>query len=145
MNQVKIISALKLTTRPKPDPVNPTITRQTKLISKLEEQHAMVTSMLQGEKFIAYKNSWVVDESGEKRKIKKSKKLRAWYYQANNIYYFEVKYGSRSLELQKGKSAIEVGTKENLLVIINTIIEAVKEGELDSQLAQIKGPVRSKK
>jgi hypothetical protein len=139
------LAKLKLTTRPEKPVLNPLEAKKNKLITRLEEQQAMVKCHLENGTYTAYKIVWVTDEeSGEKRKIKQPKKVRAWFYQVDGIYYFEIRYGNKALELQKGKPAIQVGKAENLLTTIDTIIEAVKQGELDSQLNQVTGPRKAK-
>ncbi len=45
-----------------------------------------------------------------------------------------LRYGNRPLAIANGKSTIEIGTLDKLPKIIETIIEAVKAGELDKQL-----------
>ncbi len=50
----------------------------------------------------------------------------------------------KSLEIEKGKPAIEVGSKENLLAVIDTITDAAKEGILDNELKKVKGPAKIK-
>ena len=62
--------------------------------------------------------------------IRKRKAVRPWYYDANEHYYFEIKVGLKSMELEKGKTAIDVGPKDKLLDVIGTIIKAVEKGEL---------------
>ena len=42
--------------------------------------------------------------------------------------------GAKALAIADGKSTIEIGTLDKLPKIIETIIEAVKAGELDKQL-----------
>lgn len=119
--------------------------KQNKLIARLQEQQTMVTCHLENETYVAYKTVWAIDpETNEKRKVRQQKKLRPWYYQINDVYYFEIKYGNKSLELQKGKPAIEVGKVDNLISTIDTIIEAVKNDELDNQLKQVTGPRKAK-
>lgn len=141
MSQTNPLLALKFTSKPKVDVVEPTTIRRNKLIQRLNEQRAMVTCLLENEVFTAYKEVFVIDEeSGEKRKVKRPKRIRAWFYQSEGKYYFEIKYGTKSLELQKGKPSIEVGSKDNLLTTIDTIIDAVKNGFLDAQLLKVKGP-----
>ncbi len=55
----------------------------------------------------------------------------------NEHYYFEIKVGLKTLELEKGKAAIDVGKKEDLPTVISTIIKAVESGELDAQILQL--------
>ena len=140
-----ILSKLKLTARPDKPVLNPLQTKQNKLTTRLEEQKAMAVCHFENQSYMAFKEVWVTDEeSGERRKIKQPKKVRAWFYQVDGIYYFEIRYGNKALELQKGKPAIQVGKAENLLTTIDTVIESVKQGELDSQLNQVTGPRKAK-
>jgi hypothetical protein len=46
------------------------------------------------------------------------------------------------MELSKGMHAIEVGIKTNLLPTIDTVIEAVIAGELDTVLAASAKPIK---
>lgn len=139
------LTKLKLTTRPEIPAITPLQTKQNKLIARLEEQKSIVTCHLENESYVAYKDVWVTDEeSGEKRKIKQPKKVRAWFYQVDGVYYFEIRYGNKALELQKGKPAIQIGKAENLSSTIDIIIDAVKHGELDIQLNQVTGPRKAK-
>jgi hypothetical protein len=47
-----------------------------------------------------------------------------------------VRYGAKSTEFEKGKTAIIVPSKDQLVATIDTIIAAVRAGELDEHLAQ---------
>ena len=66
--------------------------------------------------------------------------IKRWYFDFNGTVYLEIRYGNRPLELAKGKSAVEVGEKEKLPEIIDTIIAATKAGELDDKLMAVKKP-----
>ena len=44
---------------------------------------------------------------------------------------FVMRYGSRPLEIVEGKTAINVGKKENLVPVIDALMTAVRNGELD--------------
>ena len=85
-----------------------------------------------------------IEETNEKRKVKRAKRIRPWFYQSEGNYYFEIKYGNKSVEIEKGKPAIEVGSKENLLAVIDTITDAAKEGFLDNELKKVKGSAKTK-
>ena len=101
----------------------------------------MVHSLLNNTEYTAFKDIFILDEeSGEKRKVKRPKRIRTWFYQSADKYYFEVKYGTKSLEIQKNKSAIDVGSKNDLLTVIDTIIDATQQGFLDTELKAVKGP-----
>ena len=47
-----------------------------------------------------------------------------------------VRYGAKAIEFEKGKTAIVVPNKDQLVATLDTVIAAVKAGELDEHLAQ---------
>jgi len=144
MTKSNPLQALTFTTKPKVEAINPIEVKRAKLIIRLNEQRAMVQCLLENTEFIAYKDVYVIDEeTNEKRKVKRPKRIRPWFYQSADKYYFEIKYGTRTLEIQKNKPAINVGNKDQLLTIIDTVIDAVKQGFLDVELKAVKGPVKS--
>jgi len=139
------LAKLKCTARPTIPAVEPIQVKHEKLIARLNEQRAMAACLLENEVYTAYKEVWITDGiTGEKKRVKQPKKLRQWFYQVNDTWFFEIKYGNKSLELQKGKVAIEVGKQENLLTTIDTLIQAVEIGELDVQLKAVTGPRKAK-
>jgi len=84
------------------------------------------------------------EQTNEKRKVKRPKRIRPWFYQSAGNYYFEIKYGTKSLEVEKKKPAIAAGSKENLLAVIDAITDAAKEGFLDNELKKVRGPIKTK-
>jgi len=121
--------------------VNPIEMKRNKLIARLDEQRTMVQCLLDNTDFVAYKEVFITDdESGEKRKVKRPKRVHPWFYQSADKYYFEIRYGTKSLEIQKNKPTIDVGSKDEMLTVIDTIIDATKQGFLDDELAKVKGP-----
>ena len=46
-----------------------------------------------------------------------------------------MRYGNKPLQLAQGKTAIVVGTKDQLVSVIEQVIEAVKAKELDEAIA----------
>lgn len=141
MTKANPLQALTFTTKPKVKPVNSIEVKRDKLIIRLNEQRAMVQCLLNNTEYTAFKDVFILDEeSGEKRKVKRPKRIRPWFYQSADKYYIEVKYGTKSLEIQKNKPAIDVGSKNDLLTVIDTIIDATRQGFLDTELKAVKGP-----
>ncbi|MBU1308341.1 MAG: hypothetical protein KKE30_02255 [Gammaproteobacteria bacterium] len=135
---MSILSSLKVIARPKIEPKPPILGKRLKLIEKLDEQQAMAQAMLDGQAYEAYKDKKVKDpETGERKTVRTRKAVRPWYFDDNEHYYFEIKVGLKTLELEKGKAAIDVGKKEDLPTVISTIIKAVESGELDAQILQL--------
>jgi hypothetical protein len=54
-----------------------------------------------------------------------------------------IRYGSRLIELAKGKTAIEVASANDLIKTLELIKLAVEAGELDVQIEQASGAVRA--
>lgn len=132
---MSILSSLKVIARPKIEPKPPILGKRLKLIEKLDEQQAMAQAMLDGQAYEAFKDKKVKDpETGERKTVRTRKAVRPWYFDDNEHYYFEIKVGLKTLELEKGKAAIDVGKKEDLPTVISTIIKAVESGELDAQI-----------
>ena len=75
------------------------------------------------------------DEDGNTRTVERSRRIKQWWFvsEAGKVC-FSVRYGSRVLELAKGKSAIEVATPAELINALETVRSAVDAGELDGQL-----------
>jgi hypothetical protein len=48
---------------------------------------------------------------------------------------FGVRYGAVPLQLQPGKTAVEVAKLADLPVVIKTLMQAVEAGELDAAMA----------
>ncbi|MGI5308188.1 DUF6641 family protein [Rheinheimera sp. WS51] len=133
-----LLSSLKVIARPKIEPKPPILAKRLKLIDKLDEQLAMVQCLLQNQPFEAYKDKTIRDpDTGERKTVRKRKAVRAWYFDDNEHYYFELKVGLKTLELDKGKAAIDVGKKEDLPNVIETLIKAVEKGELDTHILQL--------
>ena len=47
-----------------------------------------------------------------------------------------MRYGAKAIEFEKGKTAIVVPGKDQLVATLDTVISAVRAGELDEHLAQ---------
>tara|TARA_R110002126_G_scaffold280944_1_gene428566 strand:- start:1841 stop:2305 length:465 start_codon:yes stop_codon:yes gene_type:complete len=133
-----LLSSLKVIARPKIEAKPPILAKRMRLIEKLDEQQAMAQAMLDGQAYEAYKDKKVKDpETGERKTVRTRKAVRPWYFDDDEHYYFEIKVGLKTLELDKGKAAIDVGKKEDLPAVISTLIKAVESGELDTQILQL--------
>jgi hypothetical protein len=111
--------------------------RRTKLIEQLDEQKKMVEGILSGTLYLRTKQVWVDGEAGNRTRVERPVRARQWWQAgAGGAVQFGLRYGAMPLELQPGKTAIEVGKLADLPALIATIIEAVAAGELDVPMAQ---------
>ena len=66
-----------------------------------------------------------------------------WRVNADGSYVLFVRSGSNAIEFDKGKNAIAVPSFDKIPMAIDILITAVRNGELDDQLAQAKKPLRA--
>lgn len=117
---------------------SPSESRRAKLLEKLAEQLKMATAFVSDQPYSATRKVWAVDENGTKQRVERPKRLQYWFWSDTaGKFLFELRYGARKLELAKGKHAIEIGGKHQLISVIETVIEAVKGGELDAALNSV--------
>ena len=121
---------------------NPTLDRRTKIIARLEEQKALA-------KDLNYKRTIRrrEDKDGTKVLVEKQQRVLPWWRAApNGSYALAIRLGNL-VEFDKGKTAIAVPSLDKLPSVIDTLISAIRNGELDSQLeaASVKLVKKNKK
>jgi hypothetical protein len=145
MMKRNVLSKLNLTERPARGSGDPVAHRRNKLLTRLQEQRAFACADIAGEAFEVYKDHWVEDPTtGTKTKSRVLKRVKRWFFEFNGNHFLEVRYGNRPIEFAKGKSAILVGDREQVPVVIDTVIEALNAGELDQLLMAIPKPGKKK-
>lgn len=112
---------------------NPVIARRAKLVHRLEQQKQLALDP----NFVPYVSKWVRNEAGTKELVKLQKRVRPWWREdVLGTIGLTVRYGSKAIEFEKGKTAIAVPNKDQLIATIDTVISAVRAGELDEHLTQ---------
>ena len=111
---------------------DPSVLRRAKLLAQLRQQRSLAENPM----FIVVTQRWRKGEDGEKRLVERQKRVKRWWYvDPIGNCYLTINYGSRRLELDKGKSSIAVGSKDNLVATIDAVIAAVEAGELDAAIS----------
>ena len=54
-----------------------------------------------------------------------------------------MRYGSRVLDIAKGKNAIEIANMADLIAVIETVKSAVETGELDAEIEAASGSLKA--
>ena len=128
---------LKLVAFTGPQPATPQQQRRNKLLKRLREQIALAQAQAQGLTHYGTRVRTVRDdETGERRTVTLPKRVKQWWYTgADGRITVTVRYGSRMLELARGKSGIELANSDQLVATLETISQAVAAGELDAQIA----------
>lgn len=106
-----------------------------KVVDALAEQKAMAEAKLAGQHYAPTHNVWRKNETGQRVQVEAPKRVRqGWFQDAYRKVFFALRYAGKAIEFAKDKNAIEVGQLEALPGVIDTLIEAVRAGELDAQL-----------
>ena len=139
------LSSLKITNVVRQMTANTNEFRKNKLLTKLDEQIALATAQKNGELFTVKRLKNVKDEaSGVASQIEVSKRINAWYWTDNNKTFLQIKYGTKVLELQKGKNTIECSGQDELIKTLLLVKSAVASGELDAVIEAASVKVRER-
>ena len=138
------MSTLKLTTAQKPTQMSPVQQRRNKLVKRLWEQMELAKALQAGTQFVATKFRSITDnETGLRKQVETNKRVKAWWFVADNgKLSLSVRYGTKVLELAKGKHAVEVGAEKDLVGVLDVIKTAVLAGELDTAIENAANKLR---
>ncbi len=130
------LATLKLTTARKPRALPDVVKRRNKLIKKLTDQRELAIAVIEGRNFTPQRLRTVVDRTTGERTVREMPvRIKAWWWTGEkNETLLSVFYGSKTLELSKGKSAIEVASVKELPAVFDTLISAALNSELDAQI-----------
>jgi len=132
MTAPKALKSLTFTALPKRE-ANPVQERRTKTIARLEEQKQLFADPNYTRKV----RTSVKSEDGVRTIVEKQQRVSPWWIQlTDGSCLFTIPSGWKPIEFDKGKSAIVVLSHDKLPAIIDTLITAVRNGELDEQLVQ---------
>jgi hypothetical protein len=118
--------------------------RKMKLLKKLDEQISLATAQKNGELFTVKRLKNVKDGNGNATQIEVQKRVSPWFWTDNNKTFIQIRYGTRVLELQKGKNTIETASSDDLLKTLAVVKNAVTSGELDSVIEAASVKVRER-
>ncbi len=138
------LDSLKLTTAKKPTHIPAIVFRRNKLSNKLWEQIQLAKSQIDGSPFVVTKFKSIKDkETGLRRQVEIPKRIREWWFRNDaGKVCVSVKYGTKVIELAKGKHSVEVENAQALVKALETIKSAVEQGELDAQIETASGALK---
>ena len=141
---MSVIAKLKLVTSKRERNLSPIVVRRNKLAVKIEEQLQLAQATKEGRLYAPKRIKNVTNAEGERVAVETTRRVKEWYCTtpANKINLF-VRYGSKTLELSKGKNAIELSTVDELLATLSILKEAVIAGELDDAIANASDKLRA--
>jgi hypothetical protein len=138
------LETLKLTTAKKPTHIPAVVFRRNKLSSKLWEQIQLAKSQIDGTPFVVTKFKSIKDrETGLRRQVEIPKRIREWWFRNDaGKVCVSVKYGTKVIELAKGKHSVEVENAQALVKALELVKQAVEAGELDAQIESASGALK---
>jgi hypothetical protein len=139
-------NTLKLVSAKRPQNAAPIVQRRIKLSNQLFEQMELARNLGEGKVYSPMRVRSVKDKyTGERKLVEAIKRVKQWWFTAENgRVCLQVRYGTRVLELAKGKNSIDVGTVAELLPVLATIKKCVENGELDVQIDAASAAVRER-
>jgi hypothetical protein len=144
-NILSTLGALKLSAVLKPAQMPAVQQRRNKLAKRLHEQLELARAQQAGAHYAPVKFRTVKDaDTGARKQIETSKRVKAWWFTADNgKLALCVRYGTKILELAKGKYAIEIATANDLVSTLETVKTAVLAGELDTAIDNAANKLRA--
>ena len=142
----KLLSSLTIVQAKRQSLADPIVFRRMKLIRKLDEQINLANAVLNGTTYVVKRLKNIKNEqSGEIRSFEVVRNVRPMFFKANNNKLcVQVRYGSKVVELAKGKNAIQVDDEKTLVKVLETVRSAVFDGELDEQIAIASDAVKTR-
>ena len=140
------LNSLKLVAAKRPQSASPIVQRRNKLSNQLHEQIELARCQADGKTYAPSRLRSIKDKhTGERKLVDSVKRVKQWWFVADNgRVCLQVRYGTRVLELAKGKNSIDVGTVAELLPVLTTVKKCVEAGELDSQIDGASAAVRER-
>jgi hypothetical protein len=131
------LKSLTFTVSPQQIARNPKLIRRQKLVDRLEDQ----LRLAKDPSYAPMIRRWKRSEDGPKVPVDLHRQIRPWWRPdgAGNLVLV-LRSGLKTLELEKGKPAVVVGSQDKLQSVLETLIAAARAGELDSALEAAADP-----
>jgi hypothetical protein len=129
---VKLVSAVRPTFQ------DPVALKRSKFISRVSEQLEIANHLMKGEQipFTSFHDPV---------SLKRPRKVSPWWWiDKEGKYLMAIKYGSKVIELAKGKSAVQAETLEQIIEVLKSLKLSTSNGELDLHLTQASELIRKK-
>lgn len=138
------LAALKLTAAKKPSQLAPIVQQRNKLAKRIWEQIELAKAQASGSTFTSKRLRMVRGNDGVRNSVEVAKRVRQWWFVADNgKLCVSIRYGSKLLELGKGKSAVELANGDEIIRTLEIVQSAVMSGELDAQIESASGSLRA--
>jgi hypothetical protein len=130
------LNTLKLVASQKPTSLSPVLQRRNKLVKRIWEQIELAKAEQAGTTFAPVKfRSYTDKETGARKQVEIYKRVKSWVFTTDNgKLALSVRFGPKVLELAKGKFAVEVGARSDVVNVLEFVKAAAENGELDAAI-----------
>ena len=129
---VKLVSAVRPTFQ------DPVALKRLKFISRVSEQLEIANLLMKGEQI-------TFTSFHDPVSLKRPRKISPWWWtDKDGKYLMAIKYGSKVIELAKGKPAVQAETLDQIIEVLKSLKLATSNGELDLHLTQASELIRKK-
>lgn len=139
---MSVLKSLQFVSVPKTFSTDPALSRRSKFLAQLEQQ----LELAKNENYVVRRHRWVKQQDGSKQLVDQPKRVKRWWRtDAAGNCFFILRYGNKLVPIADGKSAIAVGERSNLAAVIEKVIAATRDGELDAAFENAKVMPRNMK
>jgi len=129
---VKLVSAVRPTFQ------DPVALKRSKFISRVSEQLEIANLLMKGEQI-------PLTSFHDPVSLKRPRKVSPWWWtDKDGKFLMTIKYGSKVIELAKGKPAVQAETLKQIIEVLKSLKLATSNGELDLHLSQASELIRKK-
>jgi len=124
------LADVKLVLAVRPTFQDPVALKRSKFISRVSEQLEIANLLMKGEQipFTSFHDPV---------SLKRPRKISPWWWtDKDGKYLMAIKYGSKVIELAKGKTAVQAETLDQIIEVLKSLKQATSNGELDVLLTQ---------
>lgn len=128
------LAKLNLKTVQRSTQKDPVLARREKLMLAIEEQGRVLAAALEGKDYTVPVKRWGANEAGERARVDGVKRVRGWFFEQDNGYYVQCRYGSRILNIYGKNNAVFVDTLAEVANVLEALKKAAETGELDKAI-----------
>lgn len=121
---------------------DPVIARRDKLLAGIAEQHFVLDAMACGGQYVVQIKRWRENEAGERVLTDVKKRVRRWFFQQDNGWYVQCRYGARILTINGKSNAVFVNKLEDVAGVLDALKAATESGELDGAVLAAMKPAK---
>ena len=141
-NEMSHLAKLNLKTVQRVVQKDPVIMRRDKLLAGIAEQMLVLDAAGRGESYITKIKRWRADGNGDKVLVEVPKRVRPWFFQQDNGWYVQCRYGARILTINGKSNAVFVNKLEDVAGVLDALKAATESGELDGAVLAAMKPAK---